>query len=89
MGKRNDNVIDVNSFDEVYIKSIDPSLLFANSPAERRYYLAGFNQAIELFHKYMAEEKISFGEAERRASIIMEVLVDESHGKRFGSRGKS
>lgn len=86
MAKGNDNAIDIDSFDEIYLKNIDPAACFATSPAQRKYFFTGFNQAIDLFHKYLAEEKISFEEAEDRARIIMEVLLDDSHSKTFGQR---
>ena len=86
MPKGSDNVIDIDSFDEIYLKAIDPSACFASSPTQRKYFFTGFSQAIDLFHKYLAEEKITFEEAEDRARIIMEVLLDESHGKGFSAR---
>ncbi len=86
MAKGNDNVINLDSFDEIYLKNIDPSACFAGSAAQRKYFFTGFNQAIDLFHKYLAEEKISLEEAESRARIIMEVLLDQTHGKGFNQR---
>ena len=83
---RNSNDLDPDAFDEIYLKAIDASLNFANSPSQRRNYANGFSQAIELYHQYLTDEKIGLEEAERRVGLILETLLDDKAAKTFAQR---
>tara|TARA_R110002074_G_scaffold284234_1_gene455897 strand:- start:566 stop:841 length:276 start_codon:yes stop_codon:yes gene_type:complete len=87
-GKGKSNVLNIDSFNEVYVKTIKASPNYADSPAKRRYFANGFNQAIELYRHYLEEEGLSIREAERRALLIMDALLDDSTAKAFSSRSK-
>ena len=85
---RNSNALDPDEFNEIYLKAIDASGNFANSPNQRRYYANGFSQAIKLYGQYFREEKLSIDEAEYRVGLILDALMDGQATKTFGHRKK-
>lgn len=76
MGRGTDNVLDVDTFDEIYLKGIQATNRVANTPAQRHYYNLGFDQAIELLDQYFLQEKIEYAEARDRILIIQGVMKD-------------
>ena len=90
MSKGNSNVLDHNTFDEIYLKGIQAGEHMASTPDQRHHYFKGFNQAIILLDQYFLEEKIPYSEIKFRLEAIMEVM--QSDGKplnkasRFGGR---
>ena len=90
MSKGNSNVLDSNTFDEIYLKGIQAGEHMASSPDQRHHYFKGFNQAIVLLDQYFLEEKIPYSEIKFRLEAIMEVM--QSGGKplnkinKFGAR---
>jgi hypothetical protein len=71
---RSSNVLDANTFDEIYLKGIQTGNRVANSPTQRHYYTLGFDQAINLLDQYFLHEKISYEEARDRILKIQEVM---------------
>tara|TARA_B100000959_G_scaffold275071_1_gene327880 strand:- start:188 stop:523 length:336 start_codon:yes stop_codon:yes gene_type:complete len=79
LSKGNSNVLDHNTFDEIYLRGIQAGERMASSPDQRYHYFKGFNQAIILFDQYILEEQIPYSEIKLRLKAIMEVM--QSDGK--------
>jgi len=75
--KGNSNVLDPDTFNEIYIKGIQAGEHMATTPDQRHHYFKGFSQAIILLDQYFIEEKIPYSEVKFRLNAIMELMVAE------------
>lgn len=88
MSKEGKFTLEPDAFDAIYLKGITASASYADSPAKRQHYANGFNQAVELFHQYLADEKVDLEEAERRAGIISKCLLEGNQSASFNKQKK-